>query len=106
MNDNRGHEPRLELTPFGFLSPLAFGSSFEELASFLIDHVVDAEPIHGLGRFWIPDLHGPMATRNRFRRTAASRTEVARSKGRNRGCMSAHGCACAASTPPYLKGGA
>jgi hypothetical protein len=74
MNDNRGREPRLELTSIGFLSPLAFGSSFEELASFLIDHVVDAEPTHGLGRFWILDLHkhqavapNPIATRSPVR---------------------------------------
>jgi hypothetical protein len=53
MNDNR--EPR-SLTSIGFLSPLAFGASFEELANFLIDNIVDAEPTKGLGRFWIPDL--------------------------------------------------
>ena len=44
MNDKRAREPRSELTSIGFLSPLAFGASFEELANFLIDHVVDAEP--------------------------------------------------------------
>ena len=37
-------KPRSELTSIGFLSPLAFGASFEELANFLIDHVVDAKP--------------------------------------------------------------
>ena len=40
MNDNRGREPR-PLTSIGFLSPLAFGASFEELANFLIDNIVD-----------------------------------------------------------------
>jgi hypothetical protein len=57
MNDDRGREPRSELTSIYFLRPLAFIASFEELANFLIDNVVDAEPTHGLGRFWILDLH-------------------------------------------------
>jgi hypothetical protein len=35
-----------------------------------------------------------------------AKLEVARGGGRNRGCMSAHSCACVTSTPPYLKGGA
>jgi hypothetical protein len=48
MNDYSGRE---------LLSPLAFGASFEGLANFLIDNVVDAEPTRGLGRFWILDLH-------------------------------------------------
>ena len=50
MNDDRGREPRSELTFIGCLSPLAFDASIEELANFLIDNVVGAEPTHGLGR--------------------------------------------------------
>ena len=57
MNDDSGRQQRSELTSIYFLSPLAFGASFEELANFLIDNVVDAEPARGLGRFWILDLH-------------------------------------------------
>ena len=74
MNDDREREPRSELTSIDFLSPLAFGASFEELANFLIDHLVDAEPTHELVRFWIPDLHRhqavapiPIATRSPLR---------------------------------------
>jgi hypothetical protein len=57
MNDDSGREQRSELTSICFPSPLAFGTSFEELANFLIDKVVDAEPTLGLGRFWILDLN-------------------------------------------------
>ena len=39
-------------------------------------------------------------------RSFCGQQKVARRTPPYRGCMSVHGCACATSTPPYLKGGA
>jgi hypothetical protein len=44
MGKNNVQEPWSEPRLFDLLTPLAFGASLEELATFLIDNIVDAEP--------------------------------------------------------------